>query len=220
MTICTTLEAPLFLRALKSHCWSRHFNYRRTGQGGKWLGLRRNQWPHKERLRSFPRGYFLQASHRKRAQSSWHAAVFTPLQPPTVPTPLRHHHLHHEHHSCQFTSSWDGRCPHSCVTSVQEAGAAPSPHRAPVCLLGPVKFVIHKTVAALQLDVGAQPGACCNTTGIPKESFPILQSELDNREPFPSKSAIEETGKAAQTILFWCHRLEKDGVPSTRGAKN
>lgn len=130
-----------------------------------------------------------------------------------MPTPLRHQ-LHNEHHHCEFTASWDGRrCPHSRVTTVQELGAAPSPHRVPACLLGTSrKFALHTRAAAFQHDVGTQPGACCNTTGIPKESSPILQPELDKRGPFPSENA---RGRDREDSSSWCHRLEKD-----RGAKN
>lgn len=113
-----------------------------------------------------------------------------------MPTPLRHQ-LHNEHHHCEFTASWDGRrCPHSRVATVQELGAAPSPHRVPGRLLGTSrKFALHTRAAAFQHDVGTQPGACCNTTGIPKESSPILQPELDKRGPFPSESALGRQGR-------------------------
>lgn len=82
MTICYTLEAPLFLRALKKHCWSRHLKYRRIGQGRKLFGLTRNEWPHKERLIGFPCGDFYPASHRKLVQSSCHTASTTQRSPP------------------------------------------------------------------------------------------------------------------------------------------
>lgn len=149
----------------------------------------------KKRLRGFPCEIFFP---QHPIESLYRAAVTQQCSHhhshrrcyPTVPTPLRHQ-LHNEHHHCEFTASWDGRrCPHSRVTTVQELGAAPSPHRVPARLLGTSrKFALHTRAAAFQHDVGTQPGACCNTTGIPKESSPILQPELDKRGPFPSENA-------------------------------
>lgn len=115
---CTTLEAPLFLRALKKNpktCWFRHFNSRKTGQG------REIAWaPHKERLREvFHVGIFPPASHRK----------------PAVTQQCPHHHSH------PTAPSWTSLLPPWGGQGVPTAVSPPCrrveqqplcPHRVPV----------------------------------------------------------------------------------------
>lgn len=153
----------------------------------------------------------------KPVQSSCHTAVSTPLQPPPVlpmvPTLLRHQ-LHHQHHHCQFTASLEGRrCPHSCVTTVQEAGAAPSPHRVPGCLLGNSgKFVPHAS------DCFSTP--CGNTTrSVSQHHGDSLQSELDKRGPFPSEGALGRDREGSSSHPFLVSQAG-ESLLSARAAKN
>lgn len=103
--------------------------------------------PHKEKLgEAFHVEIFPPASHRKPVQSSCHPAVSTPSQPP--------HSSIMDIITASLLPPWGGtRCPHSCVPTVQEAGAAAS--------LSPQaasrKFALQVTVAAFQLNVGTQP---------------------------------------------------------------
>lgn len=130
--------------------------------------------PHKKGLReAFQVEILPQHPTKKPVQSSWHPAVSTPSQPP-----------HSSTVAIITANLLPARRGQGVPTALspREAGAAPS--LSPQGASG--KFALQAAAGAFQLDVGTQPGGCCNTMGIPKESFPILQSELDRRGPFPS----------------------------------
>lgn len=142
----------------------------------------------------FPQGFFSPAFDRKSAQSSCNTAAFTPLSHHrrylTVPSPLRHQ-PYNKHHYCEFIASLYGRGGPHTVSLVYQRWEQRRFHTGRPVLGGwQHKVALHTRAAALQHAVGAQPGACCNTTGIPSHPFPIPWSELDTEELLLSGSAV------------------------------
>lgn len=86
------------------------------------------------------------------------------------------------------------------------------------------KVALHTRAAALQHVVGAQPGACCNTMGIPSHPFPIPWSELDREELLPSGSAVlqgdrEGSSKPSNIQFLMSAAGERWSLFSQRGQK-